>query len=156
MQTSQFVAKLQGIVDLFSRTPKRSSFWLRALKVQTTGIFSNTHATETAIPVVRISIGLDMGPNNLCCVIRIRILLSNVTFYNIFCICIYITIIVYKTFLSIFIFCKISTSILQFLLDFDVTFYSFYQGSCRILQLLKWLCRTSFFYPCGALSMIPY
>ncbi len=32
-----------------------------------------------------------------------------------------------------------------FLQDFDVTLYSLYQGSRRILQLLKWPCRTSFF-----------
>ncbi len=31
--------------------------------------------------------------------------------------------------------------------DFDVTFYSFYQSSRRILQLLKWTCHTSFFLP---------
>ncbi len=45
---------------------------------------------------------------------------------------IYITIIlyIYKTyFMSIFIFYKIWTSILQFLSDFDVTFHSFYPGS---------------------------
>ncbi len=40
--------------------------------------------------------------------------------------------------MSIFAFYKISKSILQFLQDFDVTFYSFYQGSRQILQLLKW------------------
>ena len=50
----------------------------------------------------------------------------------------------YKTFMSIFVFYNISMSILQFSLDFDVTFYSFYQGSRRILQLLKWPCQTSF------------
>ncbi len=44
----------------------------------------------------------------------------------------------------IFIFYKISTSILQVLSDY-VTFYSFYQGSHQILQLLKWLCHTLFF-----------
>ncbi len=47
--------------------------------------------------------------------------------------------------MSIFILYKISTSILQFLWDFNVTFYSFYQGSRRILQLLKWRCHTSIF-----------
>ncbi len=49
--------------------------------------------------------------------------------------------------MSIFVFYKISTSILQFLSAFDVTIYSFYQGSRRILQLLKWRapCHTSFF-----------
>ncbi len=48
--------------------------------------------------------------------------------------------------MSIVVFFKISTSIpLQVLEDFDVTFYSFYQGSRRILQLLKWPCHTSFF-----------
>ncbi len=47
--------------------------------------------------------------------------------------------------MSIFAFYKISKSILQFLYGFDVTFYSFYQGSRRILQLLQWPCHTSFF-----------
>ncbi len=57
--------------------------------------------------------------------------------------------------MSIFVFYKISTSILHVFKDFDVTFYSFYQGSSRMLQLLKWPCRTSFFYPCGALTLYP-
>ncbi len=47
--------------------------------------------------------------------------------------------------MSIFVFYKISVSILQLLWDFDVTFYIFYQGPRRILQLLKCLCHTSFF-----------
>ncbi len=53
--------------------------------------------------------------------------------------------------MSIFILYKISMLTLQFLQDFDITFYSFYQSSHRTLQHLKWLCHTSFFYPCGAL-----
>ncbi len=103
-------------------------------------------------------IGLYMGPNNLCCVtphflsfflcpmsLFIRNLLRHVTFYNTLYILMYIIIIFNKVFMSMFVFYKISTSILQFLKDFDVTFYTFYQGSRQILQLLKWPCHTSFF-----------
>ncbi len=77
---------------------------------------------------------------------------SHVIFYKKFtsshhlytCTCIYIIIRYYKTFMSILVFCKISKSILQFLWDLDVPFYSFYQGSHWILQLFKWPCHTSF------------
>ncbi len=52
---------------------------------------------------------------------------------------------IYKALMSIFVFYKISTSILQFLYDFDVIVYSFYQVSRRNLQFLKWPCHTSFY-----------
>ncbi len=74
----------------------------------------------------------------------IRILLNHITVYNVIYIYIYIIIISYETFVSTLVFYKISTSNLQFLKDFDAAFYSFYQGSHRILQLLKLPCHISF------------
>ncbi len=55
--------------------------------------------------------------------------------------------------MSIFVFYKIPTSILQ-LHKILTSLSSFYQGSSRILQLFKWPCRTPFFYRCGALFIL--
>ncbi len=55
--------------------------------------------------------------------------------------------------MSIFTFYKISTSILPFLYDFDVTFYSLYQGSRQDSTTFKVAVSHFVFYPCGAQNL---
>ncbi len=81
----------------------------------------------------------------------IRILLRHITFYKYFIYKMYITIIFYETFMSIFVFYNISTSTLQFFIRVWRHFLQFLSRLTSYCTTFKVAVSHFVFYPCGAL-----